>query len=212
MDSSVATGINDSGTVVGVSFQLQNSANQQGFTWTSSAGMQPIPGAITALAINKGQVAGADTGNHAAIFSNGQTDDLGTIGGSSVSTSVNSSGKAVGFSETHAFFFDGAMRDLGLRDNWTSASATGINDAAIVVGNGLSGATSHPLHVEQYLWAERCEHSNPSKLRMDNCRRVGRQCARPDLRAGADDGWNVAHCAAESELALAIPYVNRPAP
>jgi probable HAF family extracellular repeat protein len=51
----------------------------------------------------------------------------------------------VGLSGTHAFFFDGIMRDLGLRDNWTSASATGINDAGLVVGNGLSGATSHPF-------------------------------------------------------------------
>jgi probable HAF family extracellular repeat protein len=47
MDSSVATGINDSGTVVGVSFQFQNSANQQGFTWTASGGMQPIFGSLT---------------------------------------------------------------------------------------------------------------------------------------------------------------------
>lgn len=145
MDSSVATGINDSGVVVRVSFQLQNSAGQQGFMWTSAAGMQPIPGALTALAIKNSQVAGADTGNHAVIFSNGQTDDLGTLGDTSVSTSGNSAGKAVGLSGTHAFFFDGTMRDLGLRDNWTSASATGINDADIVVGNGLSGATSHPF-------------------------------------------------------------------
>ena len=118
MDSSVATGINESGVVVGVSFEFQNSANQQGFTWTSSAGKQPIPGSLTALAIISGQVAGADTGNHAAIFSNGQTDDLGTLSDTSVSTSVNSSGRAAGFSGTHAFFFDGTMRDLGLRDNW----------------------------------------------------------------------------------------------
>jgi uncharacterized membrane protein len=108
-DSSVAPGINESGVVVGVSFQFQNSANQQGFTWTSTAGMQPIPGSITALSITSGQVAGADTGNHAAIFSNGETDDLGTLGDSSVSTSVNSSGRAVGISGTHAFFFDGTM-------------------------------------------------------------------------------------------------------
>jgi hypothetical protein len=105
MNSSVATGIDESGTVVGVSFEFQNSANQQGFMWTSSTGMQLIPRAITALAIKNSQVAGADTGNHAAIFSNGQTDDLGTLGDTSVSTAVNSSGKAVGLSGTHAFLF-----------------------------------------------------------------------------------------------------------
>jgi len=44
----------------------------------------------------------------------------------------------VGISGTHAFFFDGTMRDLGLRDNWVSASATGINDTGVVVGNGLA--------------------------------------------------------------------------
>ena len=33
---------------------------------------------------------------------------------------------------------------LGLRDNWTSASAAGINDAGLVVGKGLSpGNVSH---------------------------------------------------------------------
>jgi probable HAF family extracellular repeat protein len=149
MDSSVATGISESGTVVGVSFQFQNSANEQGFTWTSSAGMQPIPGSLTALATSNKQVAGADTANHAAIFLNGQTDDLGTLGDTSISTSVNSSGRAVGISGTHAFFFDGTMRDLGLRDNWNSATATGINDAGLVVGNGLSaGNVSHP-----YTWS-----------------------------------------------------------
>jgi uncharacterized membrane protein len=145
-DSSVATGINDSSVVVGVSFSSQNSLNQQGFMWTASAGMQPIPGALSALAITNSQVAGMDSGNHAAIFSNGQTEDLGTLSDFSLSTAVNSSGKAVGYSGVHAFFFDGTMHDLGLRDNWTSASATGINDAGIVVGNGLSpGNKAHPF-------------------------------------------------------------------
>ena len=51
----------------------------------------------------------------------------------------------MGISGTHAFFFDGTMHDLGLRDNWTSASATGINDAGLVVGNGFTGATAHPF-------------------------------------------------------------------
>jgi hypothetical protein len=37
------------------------------------------------------------------------------------------------------------MRDLGLRDDWKSASATGINDAGLVIGNGLTGGVSHPL-------------------------------------------------------------------
>jgi uncharacterized membrane protein len=107
--------------------------------------MQPIPGSLTASAVISGQVAGMDSGKHAAIFSNGQTDDLGTLSDFSLSTALNSDGKAVGYSGTHAFFFDGTMRDLGLRDNWTSASATGINDAGVVIGNGLSGATSHPF-------------------------------------------------------------------
>jgi uncharacterized membrane protein len=68
MDSSVATGISDSGTLVGVSFQFKNSENQQGFIWSSTDGMQPIPGSLTALSITNGQIAGADTVlNHAAI-------------------------------------------------------------------------------------------------------------------------------------------------
>jgi uncharacterized membrane protein len=147
MDSSIATGINESGTVVGVSYQFQNGANQQGFMWTASTGMQPIPGSLSALSVNSGQVAGMDTGNHAAIFSNSQTDDLGTLGDTSAATALNSAGHAVGLSGTHAFIFDGTMKDLGLRDDWTSASATGINDAEVVVGNGLVSGMSHP-----FLW------------------------------------------------------------
>jgi uncharacterized membrane protein len=145
MDSSIATGINESGTVVGVSYQFQNSANQQGFMWTASTGMQPIPGSLSALSVNSGQVAGMDTGNHAAIFSNSQTDDLGTLGDTSAATALNSAGQAVGLSGTHAFIFDGTMKDLGLRDDWTSATATGINDAGVVVGNGLASGVSHPF-------------------------------------------------------------------
>ena len=137
-DSSIATGINDSGVVVGISFSFQNPSNQQGFTWTAADGMQPIPGASSALGIRGSQIAGMDSSNHAAIFSNGQTSDLGTLGDFSVATAVNSSGHAAGFSASHAFLFDGTMRDLGLRDNWTSAIATGLNDSGVVVGYGLS--------------------------------------------------------------------------
>ena len=104
--------------------------------------MQAIPGSLTALAVKNNQEAGMDTGNHAAIFSNGQTSDLGSLGGQSVSTALNPAGHAVGLSSSHAFLFNGTMADLGLRDNWTSASAVGINDADVVIGNGLSPAGS----------------------------------------------------------------------
>ena len=138
-DSSIATGINDAGLVVGMSFMQSDPNTQQGFEWTAAGGMQPLPGAVSALAVNRsGQVAGIDAALHAALFRNGQTTDLGTIAETSVAGALNSSGRAAGASGTHAFVFDGTMHDLGLRDNWTSASATGINDAGIVVGSGMS--------------------------------------------------------------------------
>jgi probable HAF family extracellular repeat protein len=145
-DSSISTGINDAGTIVGVSFSYQNPASQQGFSWTAASGMQPILGASSALAIRGSQIAGMDYSNHAAIFDNGQTSDLGALVDTSVSTSVNSSGHAAGLSGTRAFFFDSTMHDLGLRDDWTLASATGVNDSNVVIGSGSApGGVSHPF-------------------------------------------------------------------
>ena len=54
--------------------------------------------------------------------------------------SINNASQVVGFSlgasGIRAFFYDGALRDLGVPDGWTSSYAHGINDATprIVVG------------------------------------------------------------------------------
>jgi probable HAF family extracellular repeat protein len=70
--------------------------------------------------------------------------DLGTLGGDeSYATAINSDGVVVGWSTvkdgtTHAFFWDGAMHDLGLPPGYKYAEAAGINDSGVIVGLMIS--------------------------------------------------------------------------
>lgn len=129
-NSSVATGINSSGVVVGSAFDSANPNLQTGFTWTSSSGMQAIPGCASAEAINNaGQVAGISSSLHATIC--GET-DFGQVG---VAGAINNLGQAVGLappdsSMTHAWLFPNM--DLG------PTLATGINDYGWVCGYSVT--------------------------------------------------------------------------
>src|SRR5579864_6448988 len=82
-DYSSAFAINDSGIVVGIS---NTSTSTHAFTWTPTQGLRDLgtaPGtnASSALSINnKGQIAGT-SGVHAALWTNGTVQDLGTLGG-----------------------------------------------------------------------------------------------------------------------------------
>lgn len=130
-DSSIATGINSSGVVVGVAFNQANPNQQAAFSWTIAQGIQIIPGCQSAEAINdKGQVAGLSSTGDAAICGGS---DFGQKG---VADSINSAGQAAGFvgSSPDAFFFPST--DLG-----KSSAATGINDYGWVVGNQIVTAT-----------------------------------------------------------------------
>ena len=81
-DYSAAFGINDSGTVVGTS---NTATGMHAFTWTSGQGLQDLgtlPGtnASAAFSINNpGQIVGS-SGVHAALWSGGAIQDLGTLG------------------------------------------------------------------------------------------------------------------------------------
>jgi probable HAF family extracellular repeat protein len=142
-DSSLASGVNDSDTIVGVSFSSQNLANQAGFRWTASTGMQAIDGAATANGVNaSGDVAGSTVNQRAAIFtSTGETIDLGTLGDFSIAIAANDHGHAVGYSPlqnggpTHAFFYNGtSLQDLGSLQAGDNMVATSLNDSDLVVG------------------------------------------------------------------------------
>jgi probable HAF family extracellular repeat protein len=81
--------------------------------------------------------------NHALLWQDGKTIDLGSLGGSNnnFATAINNSGQVVGFSDLagatsfHAFLWQkGVMTDLGTLPGDAYSIPLGINDAGQVVG------------------------------------------------------------------------------
>ena len=164
----VAFGINDSGLVVGTTFQDTGTlVSDNAFIYDDGSWTDLGPGA--AYAINaSGEVTGKSQAlpdeefgplgpAHAFIFSNGSMKDLGTLNGHTTSTgyAINASGQVVGSSETpgasapRAFFYNGVMSDLNsfipsndpLKPFVTLTDARGINDDRLIAVNGVDSRT-----------------------------------------------------------------------
>ena len=145
---SFASGINDSGQIVGHS-ELAGNAVVRPFLYSngSMTDLGTLGGSIGyAYAINNsGQVVGTSytAGNIATkafLYSSGNMTGLGTLGGAnSYAYDINNSGQIVGASQItsptvhHAFLFSNSvMSDLG--SGSIASSAHGINDSGQVVG------------------------------------------------------------------------------
>lgn len=147
---SQATAINDSGQIVGRSFEgglthaFLYSNGQMTDLGTLPGGTYSVANGINA----SGQIVGSsntpNSGGHAFLYSNGQMNDLGTLPGgfSSSGTGINDSGQIVGYSDyansrgyNHAFVYsNGQMTDLGTLPGGNESEAYGINDSDQIVG------------------------------------------------------------------------------
>jgi probable HAF family extracellular repeat protein len=150
--NSSASGINDSGEIVGYS-QIGNSVAGHAFLYSDGhmLDLGTLGGHLSVAhgINNRGQIVGYSriTGNsvanHAFLYSDGHMLDLGTLGGSdSEAHGINNRGQIVGCSQItgdrafHAFLYDGGqMLDIGTFGG-SFCIAVGINDSGEVVGRG----------------------------------------------------------------------------
>ncbi len=164
--NAIANAINHAGQIVGWS------STSAGFThatlWQGGGvfdlGTLPGGGGSQAFAVNNnnqaaGNASDPTSGNtHAALFQNGGVTDLGVPFGfaSSTANAINDQGVAVGSATvgsyrgiTHAFIAqNGSNIDLnrlvpGNSGSWVLISASGINDAGIIVGSGTTNGVHH---------------------------------------------------------------------
>jgi probable HAF family extracellular repeat protein len=164
-DLSAAKGINDSGTIVGLSYTAAD--QQHAFEWSLSGGLLDLTpsltsiGGATATSINaSGQVAGY-------YYPNGSNRSLGFLwtnaGGlqniglpGTLAYAISASGTVVGQSPNasgikHAFSWTstGGIQDLGTLGG-TSSSALSINTVGWIVGSSLTSSTTGLPH--GFLW------------------------------------------------------------
>lgn len=151
-DSGQANAINNAGAITG---WTSGPAGQHAVVWSSNGGVTVLPGALgLGLAINaNNQVVGSsqDSGaEHAILWNDGQTTDLGTLPGDNQSRAIgiNNAGQIVGYSRgaagQHAFLFNGiSMADLGMLGGTDYSEASGINNNGVVVGTTDTNQGKH---------------------------------------------------------------------
>lgn len=162
---SVASGINDSGAVVGFSYTAANT--QHAFLWTQGGGMQDLTPNVTN--IGGATAVGVNSSNQAVgyYFPNGSLNTLGfswtqagglqNIGSAgTLAFAVNDAGTIVGKAPfanglKHAFSktATGAIKDLGTLGG-AESSALGINNKGWIVGTSLTTSTNGLPH--GFLW------------------------------------------------------------
>jgi len=169
--SSIAAGINDSGTIVGHASEGWGMPNHA-FLYSNGVMLDISPYGNSesyAHAINnRGQVVGeflnaSQTAFHAFIYSNGEFTDIGSANSEeTVAYGINDRSQAVGatwvrrpdtsrganISEPHAFVYtDGVMTDLNSllppSSPWKLVAAYGINMKGKIVGYGLINGQYH---------------------------------------------------------------------
>ncbi|HEY1250618.1 MAG TPA: DUF3466 family protein [Thermoanaerobaculia bacterium] len=156
-ESSIATAINNGGTIVGSS--LGDSFGQQhAVRWSGGSvlNLGSLPGTTASEAedVNDaGQIVGSSIVSYfetrAFLWQDGAMTALGTLGGtSSAAYGINASGQIVGSAYVpsdvdHAFLWqNGEMTDLGMPPGWQSSLAVAISDNGKVAGTGAD-ATGH---------------------------------------------------------------------
>jgi probable HAF family extracellular repeat protein len=169
---SEATGINDSGQIVGRSWTTTY-GEWNSFLY-SNGKMTGFPGGQDIVINNSGQIGlGRDinnngqivgsSGNHAASWSYGSPEavtDLGTLGGAySSAYGINDSGLIVGGSQTasgqyYAFsYLNGTMTQLETLPGATSSIATGVNNSGQIVGWSLIPLNEHTSRYHSFLYS-----------------------------------------------------------
>lgn len=150
IDASRALGVNAAGVAVG------NSRTANGFQraakWVNGVGSDlgtlvgtpesnSLANAINASGVIVGSSDTVDFRTHAVKWTGTTITDLGSVGtDTSVANAVNASGAAAGnlvrsFSPRPARFAGGVVTDIGIPTGFERGTATGINDAGLIVGS-----------------------------------------------------------------------------
>ncbi|HVK95573.1 MAG TPA: hypothetical protein VM571_12695 [Noviherbaspirillum sp.] len=142
-----ARGINNKGDIVGTSVVNSRTGELHGFVYSNGnmRDFNELGGNFIALQdINDaGQIIGTNQELHAALFSNGVNQDLGTLPGrnTSMATQINAKGEVLGSSRTFGggdarsfLYANGMLIDLGSVAGCQTSEFTALNDRTQLAG------------------------------------------------------------------------------